>query len=603
MLVWKFLQGDEDGLQISTCEKYKWLTNAQSLAKTIEDQYGLLNEMNNTNSTYFSKSLGTKETIPINGFNNWVGVNRNNLEYIKQIHDNEDGSVTLSDLEKNHVYICKETTSEFSGTDWFTTMYIYAFKDKPVLSNYKIHMLSEYSKNSRVKVLYKDCFHGDAFICFFDENGALEVVFQLGYSNGGKSNAIFWRDYLLRSKNWTVEPLPEQPSGHYIVYKDDANEREDASKDYAVKNSIIIPQGTEVTVLEDAVTKKNVNVSKIKEVDRDQEHWTTKTNIKEIISLTETGATESMELEWSVFCRQLPYSNDTTSVRPEKDLACTKIATCGDYFRIASPSLEEFGTSNNSKGYWIYDWQEIQTMTPGEIAIIRNQIRAITNAETRGNYFESLQYKVPYHNQRNNTSTLTKYTGVAVNIGDVMCNVTSQAMALEMLGKSNPCTDLDQFEDCLESNITKTHTGTFNFQPLNDGHSYDNSREWADGRNSAIVNLYGSNITREDTTCYMKKDAEKAKNYIKKKLRQGDGVIVSFNGHFIRIVACDDDGYTYDDPYGTYTVKSDGKRNWTSYNTKTEESGCGYHNSRAWSDFDILTRDVKFFIEVYHENN
>lgn len=213
-----------------------------------------------------------------------------------------------------------------------------------------------------------------------------------------------------------------------------------------------------------------------------------------------------------------------------------------------------------------------------------------------------LQKKVPYHNQRNNTSRITRKDGTDVNIGDVMCNITCTAMALEMLGLENPCApDIEQFEDCIETEITEKHYGTFNFEQLNDSTEYDNSREWHDSRNSAVLNMYGDKVEVGDTTCYMKKDAGVAKEYIISKLKRGDGVIVSFAGHFIRIVSCDDEGFVYDDPYGTFTITKSNPRKWNNANKLNVESGVGDNNVRKWSDFDILTNKTKFYIEYYHE--
>ena len=41
--------------------------------------------------------------------------------------------------------------------------------------------------------------------------------------------------------------------------------------------------------------------------------------------------------------------------------------------------------------------------------------------------------------------------------------------------------------------------------------------------------------------------------------------------------------------------------NWSDYNEKTSESGVGDNNVRKWSDFDVLTEGVEFYIEYYHE--
>ena len=98
----------------------------------------------------------------------------------------------------------------------------------------------------------------------------------------------------------------------------------------------------------------------------------------------------------------------------------------------------------------------------------------------------------------------------------------------------------------------------------------------------------------------VKKDIDKIKALIMERLKLGDGVIVSYSGHFIRIKSCDDNGYYYDDPYGKYTITSTG-RSWNrNYNGKTSEEGVGQNNYRRWSDFKILVKPIRFTVEYYH---
>ncbi len=87
------------------------------------------------------------------------------------------------------------------------------------------------------------------------------------------------------------------------------------------------------------------------------------------------------------------------------------------------------------------------TLTAAEIAQARGQIEMESDARKRGDLYEQLQTKTPYHNQRNNQSV--GKGGKA--IGDIMCNLTSTAMVLETLGIGNPDPGhYPQFEDYLE---------------------------------------------------------------------------------------------------------------------------------------------------------
>ena len=621
MFVWKVLQEDEDGMHSDSDCKNVWLTPcATSLSSVVENHLGLFEELHHTGGKEYWLETSYGKSISIDNFPDWTSIRRDNIDYMEQIHENEDADVNLSALKKGNVYVDfvlkserRELNTIFKG--W--TIYIYAFKDNPTLSGYKIHKNSEYESNSRVKVLYKDCLGGDVFVCFFDEDGALAVVFQLDYFEisssssrimRGKKDAEYWRDYLLNSYiyNWTEElqeekPLQERfmPTDRYIVSVNDATIRksEDRTK-FENKN---IPMGTEVVIESESEVNGKV-VAYVKLVDSDPElfYYTTKSN------LTKIEVLEKPEDAFFIFGNsvKLPYSSVPTGESHDLKDEFKVIARCGDYVRIASSSLKEF--RKNSEGFWIKE----PKLTAAQISEARKEIEKITDVDKKAEAYLKLQKRVMFKNQRNNESTLFKKdskgkeTTEKVNIGDVMCNVTCTAMALEMLGLSNPCAnDIPplQYEDCIEKNITWEHEGTFKYKPLNDGNKYDDAREWAAGRQSAVRNMFGDKVavtTKVDLS--VKKDIDKIKALIMERLKLGDGVIVSYSGHFIRIKSCDDNGYYYDDPYGKYTITSTG-RSWNgNYNGKTSEEGVGQNNYRRWSDFKILVEPITFTVEYYH---
>jgi len=91
-------------------------------------------------------------------------------------------------------------------------------------------------------------------------------------------------------------------------------------------------------------------------------------------------------------------------------------------------------------------------LTISQIKTCREAIEKITDIDKQKNYFTQLQYKVPYYNQRDNTS-IQDEVGSCIPVGqraaDVMCNLTSEAGALSILGIENPNPNR-QFEDNLE---------------------------------------------------------------------------------------------------------------------------------------------------------
>ena len=361
-----FFDDAEDAMFSNSDCKNVWLTPcATSLSSVVENHLGLFEELHHSDGKYYWLETSYGKSISIDNFPDWTAIGRDNIDYIEQIHENEDDTVILSDLKKGNVYVdfvLKSERRESKTTFRHWTIYIYAFKDNPTLSGYKIHKNSEYETNSRVKVLYKDCLGGDVFVCFFDEDGALEVVFQLDYFSisssscrimRGKENAEYWRDYLLNSYiyNWTEElqeekPLQERfmPTDRYIVSVNDATIRksEDRTK-FENKN---IPMGTEVVIESESEVNGKV-VAYVKLVDSDPElfYYTTKSN------LTKIEVLEKPEDAFFIFGNsvKLPYSSVPTGKSHDLKDEFKVIARCGDYVRIASSSLKEF--RKNSEGF------------------------------------------------------------------------------------------------------------------------------------------------------------------------------------------------------------------------------------------------------------
>lgn len=420
-----------------------------------------------------------------------------------------------------------------------------------------------------------------------------------------------WIDFFLL-KRQKVEIIPNQISGHYIVYKSDANER-DESKNYAVKNGVFVPQGTEVTK-ESEVSVGRAEVWKIKSVDDGKEYWTTGTNLMEIKVLT-TPEEVTLECGYSV---QLPYTSNATTTKPTNGLKCTKIATCGEdndiYFRVSSSELPEFGTSTNSKGYWCFDWRTKPHLTASEIAAVRTVIQSESDATKKGDDFLLLQEKVPYHNQRDNVSTATQVdinlnswiTSTSQTIGDIMCNLTSEVMALEYLGLSkDSCVDdrcsanctQAQFEDFLECQIRENGFARRN-EPT--------SRE-------SLASLFGvtqTTYTKEGWNESFEKKfswSYDAFSGIRDEIRNGLGVIMSVFGHIVRIQSISEDGITVDDPYGSVTYWSASGatpkyKNSTEdhRNSKTSTSEDQEGNNCLWLWSDLSNNSISFNrIEAY----
>ena len=231
-----------------------------------------------------------------------------------------------------------------------------------------------------------------------------------------------------------------------------------------------------------------------------------------------------------------------------------------------------------------------EEFTPEEISSSREQIEKVTDSLQKSELYLKLQEKVPYYSQRNNESLATK-EDAANNFwleegdpaGDIMCNLTSQAMGLYYLGVTKPCKDCpeecnqyEQMEDyleCIKETKRLGHRGlTF-------------TRE-------KILNLFGIAVYE-----YGKHNKviqkEEITNLLKPHLAKGDAVILSAFGHIVRLQAITDKGLVVDDPYGKVVDFSKGgatakyKKGKDDYrNDKKSNDNKGDNNLWKWEDLE-----------------
>jgi hypothetical protein len=168
-----------------------------------------------------------------------------------------------------------------------------------------------------------------------------------------------------------------------------------------------------------------------------------------------------------------------------------------------------------------------------------------------------LQNKVAYHNQRDNAST--GLSGDRKNnrkdnrIGDIMCNLTSLAMALEVVGISNPePQNFPQFEDYLE------HLGETKIKNFNRESSGQDG--WA-----GVAKLVGAQVNFLDAGGFGIRKRDWWKSTALDALKSGKGIIFSIHGHIVRLQGVTPFGLVIDDPYGgniQLSAGSGGNANW-----------------------------------------
>jgi hypothetical protein len=231
------------------------------------------------------------------------------------------------------------------------------------------------------------------------------------------------------------------------------------------------------------------------------------------------------------------------------------------------------------------------SLTIDEIKEYRQLVTQRPESDRAGLY-RTLQYKVPYFNQRDNASTEG-----GQRIGDVMCNVTTLASCLTALGIKNPNSS-KQFEDALED-ILRANPLTYPSSPgINARYIWNNLSKLAQNLGVASSGTqYMQGFSSTNTAFFQ--------NFVRDNwepaLKQGKAIMAGVNttqpGHIVKVIDIDWNrgGIVVDDPYGQAQNSSlnDYKRfNYTgiqnttsrgSVNTQQGQNENGIGNDNFWS--------------------
>ena len=243
-----------------------------------------------------------------------------------------------------------------------------------------------------------------------------------------------------------------------------------------------------------------------------------------------------------------------------------------------------------------------EEFTPEEISSSREQIEKVTDSLQKSELYLKLQEKVPYYSQRNNESLATKQDATRNSwlkegepAGDIMCNLTSQAMGLYYLGVTKPCKDCpeecnqyEQMEDYLECIKETKRLGHRGLAPTR----------------GKLLNLFGGvSYKYEGHNKVFQK--EEITNLLKPYLAKGDAVILSAFGHIVRLQAITDKGFIIDDPYGKVVDFSKGgatakyKKGKDDYrNDKKSNDNKGDNSLWKWEDLEENRVELKGY-EIY----
>ncbi|WP_145999391.1 glucosaminidase domain-containing protein [Deinococcus sp. UR1] len=260
-----------------------------------------------------------------------------------------------------------------------------------------------------------------------------------------------------------------------------------------------------------------------------------------------------------------------------------QISAEGNLAAQPSASPDQLDRLINLKSY-----KKIYTIK--EINLARSLISKLQDDKLKGDLFEILQTKTPYRNQRNNQSIGLQsdnwtYKGrdgkthwvvyAGKPIGDIMCNLTSLTMVLETLGIENPSSG--QYEDFLE-----------NVRRKNSLPPRTTEGGWA-----GVARQLRARKTMHKEK--FRGDYAEWKEEILPYLRNGNGVMMSLNGHIVRLQSIANNGITVDDPYGrlpsllNYSPNDVTGSYSGNLNSKTKEAGVGEDTVFPWNQVSKFT--------------
>ena len=170
-------------------------------------------------------------------------------------------------------------------------------------------------------------------------------------------------------------------------------------------------------------------------------------------------------------------------------------------------------------------------LTIQEINESRNLIAQNSSQAERENLYSQLQYKTPYFNQRDNSSS--------GRIADVMCNVTTLANCLTFLGITNPNSN-KQFEDALEDILR----GNPKKYPSTNG---INARYWWSNLSKLATSLGATSSGVQMLKGFPATDVQFFQTFVRNNwepaLKSGKAVMTSVattsDGHIVRVIGVD----------------------------------------------------------------
>lgn len=225
-----------------------------------------------------------------------------------------------------------------------------------------------------------------------------------------------------------------------------------------------------------------------------------------------------------------------------------------------------------------------EQLTADEIAEARRLI-AQEPESSQGALYEQLQVKTAYSNQRNNDTSLETADGGT-------CALTAVSMALSYLGVKNPYPEMD-FDEALVKIATDDNLG--------DIKGVDCWTKVAAKLGVNNVEVFASSVKKNRSWWESTVDD----GY----LRKGYGVVMSLDGHVVRLEGVADAGLVVDDPYGasklsgrTFDDNDDGVADRPKYSfvdSNDADGADGSNSGNAGEDTGYPWADVEKYTFKY----
>ncbi|MBZ9713610.1 C39 family peptidase [Deinococcus multiflagellatus] len=241
--------------------------------------------------------------------------------------------------------------------------------------------------------------------------------------------------------------------------------------------------------------------------------------------------------------------------------------------------------------------------TAQQIRVARELIKLQPQSQ-RAELYLILQEKTPHHSQRNNESLGRAVDGDRPNarIGGVMCNLTSAAMVLEQLGIENPNPeDFPQFEDYLED-LRRKYVDARYQELLAAGLSPKKARQGSYQRfHRTTMEGWGKVLAlmgASHDTIPPRRDRKFWESTVRKHLEEGEAVMMSINGHIVRLQGMNEQGLIVDDPYGKSVLKKNTGLAAKDKDGQYKHDGTKSGNDTVWSWASVAEHDMLWIAAV-----